>query len=518
MYSSRDSYAGYRILDSLLEATPTVSKQAARLFPEECKSELDDRLRTNLLDRMLARYLLQQIALGLWDGEERVVNALPASWRHSLARQGIAVDGLTSWLRWRMLQLRLIVAAFRRAINLTRYSIAGHRFAVPETYWVADNFTAEALPAAGSAPEDNPGTLTAFLTARFGGAAWAVVPGGRLERQVPLSVTAPHPFPPLGGIAPALRFLAGGLVLAGRAALGWLLGSGDAAVLAADAVEARYMEAVPGDRLAAWHVTTNSRVGARPPWAAVAERRGVKTAMVFYSVNHKPLHFKGQLPCPLYPYYPMLTWPRYFVWDRVQADWIAAATGRPAEFIELGYIPYADKPATLAETPARAVAVFDIPVARDVVYARSRVLPGYYTPSVLRGFLTDIQEVLASADCTMIIKAKRDIGASSHPAHVRLIEELRGLPNVVVADANISAMRISKACRATISIPFSSPAVAAAMAGKPAAFYDSADILVAGDTETHGLPLLSDKAALIRWVDAICSQEDNDEAPQRSLL
>lgn len=307
------------------------------------------------------------------------------------------------------------------------------------------------------------------------------------------------PLPPLAGVREITAYLRWSLAAIVRSACDALRGRWWHAVMLSHAAVAAQARHVPDEALARVYLFHNSGWIYRPLWTYEAERKGSDIVMYFYSTNCEPFKRADGYPHMYYGYRAM-NWPRYLVWDGYQAEFVRRATDGSARLDVVGPIWFQGKTDDVHRESGLSVAVFDVTPHRASRYSSLGFDTEFYTPPTVNLFLKDIHDVIKKCHVHMLWKRKRNIGRVAHPHYRHFAERLGNNPNVVVVDADVSAIKVIEACVATISLPFTSTALIARQFGKPSAYYDPTGTVQLDDCAAHGIPVLSGPAELDAWL------------------
>lgn len=322
------------------------------------------------------------------------------------------------------------------------------------------------------------------------------------------------PLPDFPGLRARAAFGLAAARLSLGAMIGLLLGRPEPALLLPETVLVAHARAVGASRLARRYVFENSRWFLRPlftRWAAA--EAGSQAVLAFYSSNtDECLRLRpSPRPASFIPGYQSMDWDRYRVWDDAQAD-LLAAWGHDRDRAEvMGPIPLTDSETPLPAIPGPSLAVFDVAPFSPARLAVMGLVPEYYRDAIAAQFLEDLREEAQSAGITLVLKQKRERKQMGPPRYESAVRRMIDAPHAIVLDPQISATRVTAACTATISMPFSSPSLIAARDGRPAAFYDPTSRLIASPRQTHGLPMIYGRAALRQWLDGIAKTATTGE-------
>jgi|GEM_PF-2561495 len=502
-----DPWKGLRILTEVSKV-PLVAKTDEILYGSHCTTaEIDARACTAVLKYALGSAIFWKLPLAI-SGGRAISLAAPDVWCEKFAAQGIKVDMPKSNIAWKMRQLRFIAYGFRVAKQYFEHAWKNRRFDLRPPYWIAERFPTQNFSADA---HDHPSyQLPNYIVEHLGKngpKGWVLVgqPNSTFHRASAEVVFSPLAFPPLTGTLNVLGFGVDCFKVIAISALRWIQGRVYAPALIQDALEIRYLRRLSDDRLPNWYISTHTGVGGRPLWVAETEARGVKTAIVYYSINNQPIQFAmDQTPPPVNPEHLLLNWKRYLVSDEFQKDWIKSVAQGDPEIIPLGNIPLQDNGRDLPDLPARTVSVFDIPVLRDSYFVLHGERKSIYSEKYVCQFLTDISESLENLGIHMALKAKRtrtgQISKFSSKQQLRLANKIIESGHCTNIDHEIAAQRLMQKTAASISIPFSSTAPSAANLGKPSIYYDPSGQLKVSGNQNHGVEVIRGRASLEEWL------------------
>lgn len=311
------------------------------------------------------------------------------------------------------------------------------------------------------------------------------------------------PLPRLPGPGAKLVFSLRSLRLMLAAAAGILLGRPELACILPETVMLAHARCLPPQNLARTYLFENSRWFLRPlfsRWAHLAA--GSNAVLAFYSSNNDEcLRLGPTSRDPSFsPGYQSMDWDGYLVWDDHHAALVKAWGHGDAEIGIVGPIPLTDSDTALPPIPDRSLAVFDIAPFSPARLATMGLVPQYYREAIAARFLDDLREQAAAQGFTLVFKQKRERKRIGTPRYDAAVRRLLDAPHAIVLDPQISATRVTAACAASISMPFSSPSIIAAHQGRPSAFYDPTGRLIASRRQAHGLPVLAGPEALRTWL------------------
>lgn len=472
--------------------------------PSNLEPDLERALRQTLLTHLYTHIMP---GLLLLKTERPTALPVPAEWRAALRVRGVSVNSSACSL---LLGKMAVIGLGRGALLFIRtlfFASTGRLARAPDfPYDVAVQLPASFL--ASSRSDANTVFVDWLSEQAHSGGFWVHGAAPVTAGHARAFVNAPLPdFPSLGsrvsfGVSAARLFLG--------AIFGLLLARPEPALLLSETVLVAHARSVGAARLARNYIFENSRWFLRPlftRWAAIEAKS--EAVLAFYSTNADEclrLLPSGRAPCFI-PGYQSMDWDRYWVWDEYQAELLVAWGHERSKATIKGPIPLTDSEDRLPSIKVPSLAVFDVAPFSTTRLAAMGLVSEYYRDSIAAQFLDDLREEAEAAGITLVLKQKRtrkNIGPSAYEAAVRRLLEA---PNTIVLDPEISAVRVTAACTATVSMPFSSPSLFAARDGRPAAFYDPTSRLIASQRQTHGLPIIHGSTALRQWLDALVSSQ-----------
>lgn len=460
-----------------------------------------------LLQRNAGVALNKAILYSLGKPSASVIHPLPKAWQDLLCKHGFHVNRLASTLAWvgyvflywgygGLIFLQL--SAYSLWAALRRRTSTLNRFAYFE------GLSAGNLPQPGL-----DGCSHDIFTwySRWGGRAenlnalYHGVIGTKPTAVGKLRVEyIGRPFQPLKGFTSLMRFMGWGIKAMAFSALDAMRGRWWHALLLAEAVKAKVVQLSEPGSLAADYLFHYSGTIYRPMWTYEAEIRGSRIICYFYSASEQvklPTGYESQR----YEW-GAASWPTYLVWDVFQADLIRRDIDERAVIEVVGPIWFTTSSIEPPEVPEKSIAVFDIQPFRKSAHFGFSTLADYIAkyPDVQIQFLEDIHAVFRECGVTMVFKRKREIGNRGVKKYQCLVKSLLQSEHVIIADPNISAIKVIERCKGIISMPFTSTALYLRDQGVPSAYYDPTGWIQKDDRGAHGIPILSGINELRGWI------------------
>lgn len=461
-------------------------------------------VRQYLLIRIGGFNLNRALLRALGSKRNSVVFPLPNEWRNILKKHGFKVANIRSAVLWQFYVLALLLYG---VVRIGKISFAGISF--------GRNAESQLKPYAyfvdlvhGNLPQERTDTksydVISWYLQRFGKAKNIEVVQHSVARALPVIVGGVEVFPCQGPL-PSL--------MSTRAVCDYVLWGFHASLIAAvDCLRGRWWHALllnqsalasqvrnlPEGSLAQEYLFHNSCWIYRPLWTYEAERRGSAIIFYFYSTNTED--FKRSSVYPPIPYgWKAMTWPRYLVWDKYQADFVRRSVRKSVTISVVGPIWFECKPLLMPQIKKPGIAVFDVTPQRLSSYCTFGIDYEFYIPRISKMFLEHIADKAQQADILMLWKGKRRIGSRAHPNYRQFAGKLSERSNVVTIDPDISALRLIESSCAVISMPFTSTALIARALGKPSIYYDPTGELQRDDRAAHGIEVIRGPEELRHW-------------------
>jgi len=479
----------------------------ARLIFGAATPQAAEVIRQYALVRVTRLTLNKSLLLALGRTGGRVVHPLPTEWRTVLEEFGFTIDHRRSSLAWGgyvflLWGFGVLSIARRMYTHLTAGLRAGGGHE-PTRYAYFDRLTADNLPQ--SAPDGRSFDILSWY-AQWPGRAGALdglchnVSGQPATDAHGLRVRAmASPLPPLTAVSRQLRFAWWGLTATALAAVDMLRGRWWHALMLAEGSIAAAARLVEPRRLAQDYLFHVVGYLYRPLWTYEVEQQGARVILYNYSTNLETFKRADRYPTQAHSWHA-ITWPTYLVWDEGQADFFRRAVGPGADIRVVGPIWFSTSASPMPPLPARSVGVFDVQPHRASRYQVVGMADDYYTPRVANQFLLDAQAALQASGCTPVLKRKRHIGRLVHPHYAHLLRRLVESGHLLTVESEVPAARVIEQCDAVISMPFTATALLGRALGKPSIYYDPHGDVQQDDRAAHGIPIVTGRAALTRWI------------------
>jgi polysaccharide biosynthesis PFTS motif protein len=463
--------------------------------------------RQYLLARVAGWSLNRVLLAALADPGTRVVHPLPSAWRNVLREHGFEVAELRSRILWiGYLAMLLAFGAFSVARRVAESAARAPARPPPGKYVFFHGLSRGNLPRPCSDGKSHD-VISWYARSRFAPGATDSLchdvrgVGDTSVLGIPvLSVAAA--VPPLAGARAVLRFLGWSAAAMSRALLDLLRGRWAAAVMLGEATRSAVVRLQDQHALAQEYLFHNSGWIYRPLWTYDAAARGSRIVFYFYSTNCEP--FKRVTGYPAVPYgWCTMTWPRYFVWNELQAEFVRRVVGRNVRIEVVGAIWFHSSATELPKLPPRSVAVFDVQPVRASLYNEFALDFDYYTPETAVAFLSDVHAAMEVVDGTLVHKRKRKIDSLAHPSYRHFVDAQSSAPRFLSIDSDTSAVRVIESCDAVISMPFTSTALLGRLLGKPSVYYDPHGKCQKDDRAAYGIPILCGADELRAWLSSL---------------
>jgi len=465
-------------------------------------------LQLNVRQRLfieLRKAFYGELMLALTEPDKPIPVFFPDAWRDWLESKGIKVASFSSNIRrWKVL-IQFLIQGARRWFRLCCDSFRP-QFDFEESYAIFPSMPEGAIPK--SAEE---------VATHHGVSRWYKESDIRLASEknifVNVSTLKNKPidncfqiqeriFPGLLGLRKRMTFAVVGIWISLLAVSNVLIGRWWSAILLRDAMELLYFRLIEKEQVASTYLFHDSFFANRPLWTFQAEAQGVRIFLAPYSLNYGGMHIKGFGNTPYPPGWELINWPEYAVWDQEHKNFIQRYDRHNAKYHIVKAYSLTDKSAQIPEISDKSIVLFDVAVYRSSSSIFSGITVHYYRLDVLKEFYNVIYEVAIASGYAIVLKPK---GRSIHvtKGYKKFIDEFSRRKGVIRVDSGISAERIVKEVKASISIPFTSTATIAKQASIPSVFYSPLDKLSLDTLYRHDVEILTNKQDLEKWFHSI---------------
>lgn len=281
-----------------------------------------------------------------------------------------------------------------------------------------------------------------------------------------------------------------------------------------EAVKLEYFKLVPDDNIARRYVFSAGSCLMRPLWSYYAERLGAEVICVFYSANFVTFTPVKDVVAQRTAGLEAMNWPVMIVTDEDSKKALVSYK-HPEKNISVSpeFIDFTDNGVCVPLVSKKSILVFDVPPYRTYFKATRGFHNAYYTFSQWSSFFDDILVLARKYGYMVMLKSKR----SNHRFHEKAfdfrMEAIGNLPEVCVLDAGISPSRAIAAADVIIAMPFTSPAIASKLQGKPTMYYDPGGQLDHCKDLAHGLAMTHSFEEMDTWFSKLgLHSEENLEA------
>jgi polysaccharide biosynthesis PFTS motif protein len=235
--------------------------------------------------------------------------------------------------------------------------------------------------------------------------------------------------------------------------------------------------------------------------------------MVYYSANS--ILFATDAP-PRVAYgsgEALATWDLYVVPSEYLGQSLDQQHRRATRYVIAPLLAVEDdgSPCNLAH-PERTIAVFDVTVFTREVTSQLIRTPTYYSPGLCDDFLSDLLRCAEAHDLFIARKQKRKFPPLVHPAYLRTFRDTGAHPRMIDIPPATSAVRLTATAFATVTMPFSTPAIYARHHGRPSVYYDASGRMGRHTSVMHGVRVLSGRSGLERWLEELLAARQSSAA------
>ena len=476
------------------------------LFFSGINLNLDLTYKQFLLSRFVNNYYLNiKILATVQNDNLSRVFAMPDEWRSVLSRHGVSVNAPISWIMWRLQVLWLWtignIIFFKYIFKSLRKIIQGDsRFGGSYVYF--EGLSKNCLPKKGL-DKINYNVVNWYQCwinryINIDAICHNVPNVGEYEsngiRLVPLSTEIPL----IRELLPLLRLILWSVKTNAFCLVAFTKGQWGLPLLFSELFKAKAIGFLPQEALAKDYLFQSNWIF-RPLWTYVAENRGSRILFYFYSTNsegfktpsgYKPIDFDWRC----------ISWPKYLVWDKYQAEFLRSACSSEIVVEIVGPIWFQDSIKEMPIVSEKSVAIFDVQPQRFSSYHAFGAPLEYYVPDNCIRFIKDVCEVADELGFQVVWKRKRNIGKLAHPKFRSFIATGMVSSGVIRVDPEVSAVHVIRATRISVSMPFTSTALIAKHMNKNGCYYDASMSLMKDDKGAHGIDIVLGKDQLRQWM------------------
>jgi polysaccharide biosynthesis PFTS motif protein len=304
---------------------------------------------------------------------------------------------------------------------------------------------------------------------------------------------------PFTRLADLLKFIIWGIKAVTVAGFNILMGRWLYALLLKESTLLLQITLLDSKLLAKDYLFNNSSSFYRPLWTYGAEKRGAQVLFYFYSIPSFLQITEANSDRGGVENWILLSWSKYFVWNKHQELFVRKFVGDDPEVIIYGPILLSDSSAEIEFVQQKSISVFDIQPYRDDYYKILGLAEEYFIPQIAIQFLQDISTVLSEAGYCMLHKRKRDSGDQIHKDYIQYLNR-NDDKHVVSISPETSAIKVIEISNAVISMPFTSTAFLGIMQGKPSVFYDPTGKVCKNNPSANGIEVINGIIELRSWV------------------
>jgi polysaccharide biosynthesis PFTS motif protein len=279
----------------------------------------------------------------------------------------------------------------------------------------------------------------------------------------------------------------------------WMFFRPSCGFLMEEMLKLKIVDLANDDDLARDYLFNSSSAFFRPLWTYLAEAKGSRILLYYYSTNDAV--FKTKDGYPLQDSWHLMSWSHHLVWNESQADFIKGLCQNSMVTEEVGPIWFSSSGEKI-EARSNSIAVFDVTPFKYDFYILLGLTNEYYVYNTSSKFLSDIYHVLSNQNISMLHKMKRK-SKFSDDMYLRKISQLSEKVNYTSIDPGLDALNIIQQTKACISMPFTSTALIAKHEGKPSVYYDPSGMICKDDRAAHGIPVLNNIDELQQWIEEV---------------
>ena len=471
---------------------------------------MEQSIRQYLLTRLANYTINEQLILNLENKNHKIVYPLPKEWITILENNDFRVAKKLSAIYWHAYLIALVGYSFLLFIKILFRSILTILKSVKldESYIYFSNLTSLNIPKANSKHKSYD-VISWFLRHSSNKSSFKNVKHDA-KKSIDIQINGINIYESKNGPIPNLNnwkcffiFLFWGISVIMIALADIVRGKWWHSFILNQAILAKQASLLDSKFLAKEYFFHNTNQTYRPLWTYVAEKNGSKITLYFYSTNIETLNIN-----PTY-YWKCMSWPMYLVWDKYQSKFLERSLGSPQNAKIVGPIWWSDNADSHFPNISsdRTIAIFGVTPHRHSRYCLYAEEIDYVVPETCNRFIQDILDAAEKLNMKCLIKEKRDLTSEViHPKYNNFLKKtLENNNNITLIDSEVAPNRMINYSSATISLPFTAPAIIAKEMGKPSCYYDPTGMLNENHHGSHGVTLVNNKEDLYNWIKLNCS-------------
>ena len=237
----------------------------------------------------------------------------------------------------------------------------------------------------------------------------------------------------------------------------------------------------------------------RPIWTYEAELKNSKIYFYFYSTNNKFINASNKYNKKL-SWWINMTWPTYLVWNKEQEKFVKQCAIGYQNIKIVGPIINSSYTSNFKIAKKNIITIFDIQPFRASLYKDSVHLDNYYQPPISNLFISDIINSKLNNEYSFYLKPKRDIKNRINPVYKNFIDNLKKSNSLEIYNFDDSLKDILENSKIIISMPYTSVAFVGKFLNTKSIYYDPTKSLSYDEISSGGVPLISGKNNLQKWL------------------
>lgn len=237
----------------------------------------------------------------------------------------------------------------------------------------------------------------------------------------------------------------------------------------------------------------------RPLYSYSLEARGCEVQFIPVSTSDS-VKLSGE-EFNLFPW-QLSSWPKYYVYDSYQYNFLEKAIGiNKVDINKMYQIPFnLDINKEINPGKNRYISLFDI-LPKPFYYGSSSLNDiGSNFNDEWEKFLSNCLTTAKELGISILYKPKRSINSKPHGKFVvNFLKNLSANEHFTILNPNLSPHRIIRSSIGVVSTPITTPAFIAQQLNKPSAFYSESNLLSANDPALRSIPVLRNIRELREW-------------------
>ena len=288
-----------------------------------------------------------------------------------------------------------------------------------------------------------------------------------------------------------LKFIIWSILATALSAFDLIRGKWHHALILEEAVKNKIVELRKFDELSNAYYFPYSSQCYRPMWTYGVSQKGIEIVSYFYSTFEQP-KLKDRINNQKFEFY-LYNWPIALVWNEAQSQLLKLNSKFIINEKVVGPIFDNDKFCEVEKVSSFTIALFDIQRQKKSFQFGTSTIFEYheYNENCHILFIKDVLECAKSLNMVVHHKTKRGLSSVTLKSYSNYLNKIKLDLNYILADADISAIKLIDSADLIISSPFTSTAIYGRLRNKPSYYYDPTKWILKNDSAANDIPIIS---------------------------